>query len=149
MPAIPWWLLALPLLAGTIMPLQAGINGQLAKHLSSLLAASLISFATGTLALAILAVALKELPTLETMRSMTWWHWTGGLLGAFFIVTAAFAGPRVGAMLFVALVLAGQLATAIALDHFGWVGYSEIPVSFGKIAGLLLVVAGVWLIQRG
>ena len=30
-----WWLLVLPLLAGAVMPLQAGINGQLAKHLST------------------------------------------------------------------------------------------------------------------
>ena len=36
------WLIALPLLAGAVMPLQAGINGQLAKHLSSVMAAALV-----------------------------------------------------------------------------------------------------------
>lgn len=44
MPAPVWWLLCLPLVAGAFMPLQAGINGQLAKHVSSVLAAACISF---------------------------------------------------------------------------------------------------------
>ena len=48
---ISGWLLALPFLAGAVLPLQAGINGQLARQLSSVFAAALISFAVGSLAL--------------------------------------------------------------------------------------------------
>ena len=39
---ISGWLLALPFLAGAVLPLQAGINGQLARQLSSVFAAALI-----------------------------------------------------------------------------------------------------------
>jgi transporter family-2 protein len=122
MPAPTWWLLALPFVAGACLPLQAGINGQLAKQVSS---------------------------TLSALKGMTWWHWSGGLLGAFFIFIAAFAGPRIGALLLMALVLVGQLSMALTLDHFGWAGFREAPVSLGKIGGLLLIVAGIWLIRRG
>jgi transporter family-2 protein len=149
MPAMPWWLLALPLLAGALIPLQAGINGQLAKHISSVLAAALISFVVGTLALLLLTLWQREVPLLSAFKGLSWWHWSGGLLGAFFIATAAFAGPRVGALLFMALVIAGQLSIALLLDHFGWVGFRESPVSLGKIAGLLLIIGGIWLIRRG
>ena len=45
-------------------------------------------------------------------------------------------------------IYAGQMAMALVLDHFGWAGYREAPISPGKVAGLLLVVAGIWLIQR-
>jgi transporter family-2 protein len=48
-----------------------------------------------------------------------------------------------------ALVLAGQLSMALTLDHFGWAGFREAPISPGKLAGLLLIVAGIWLIRRG
>jgi transporter family-2 protein len=143
-----WWLLALPFLAGAFLPLQSGINGQLAKQLSSVLAAAFISFAVGTAALLLLVLSQKEMPGLASFKSLTWWHWVGGLMGAFFIATAAFAGPRVGAVLFVALVIAGQLAMAISLDHFGWAGFREAPITLGKFAGLLLIVAGIWLIRR-
>lgn len=143
-----WWLLCLPLIAGAFLPLQAGINGQLAKSVSSVLAAALISFAVGTVALLTLVALQREMPSFTALKGLTWWHWSGGLLGAFFITVAAFAGPRIGAMLFMALVLAGQLAMAMTLDHFGWAGFREAPASLGKIAGLVLILGGVWMIRR-
>ncbi|MCY1389523.1 Inner membrane protein YdcZ [compost metagenome] len=143
-----WWLLCLPLIAGAFLPLQAGINGQLAKQVSSVLAAALISFAVGTVALVALVLLQREVPTFNALKGLTWWHWSGGLLGAFFITTAAFAGPRIGAMLFMALVLAGQLTMAMALDHFGWAGFREAPASLGKLTGLVLIFGGIWLIRR-
>ncbi|NBA95082.1 DMT family transporter [Pseudomonas sp. R5(2019)] len=149
MPAPVWWLLCLPFIAGAFLPLQAGINGQLAKQVSSVLAAALISFVVGSLALLALVLSQREVPGFAALKGLTWWHWSGGLLGAFFITTAAFAGPRIGAMLFMTLVLAGQLAMALALDHFGWAGFRESPVTFGKVAGLVLILAGVWMIRRG
>ncbi|WP_165666103.1 DMT family transporter [Metapseudomonas otitidis] len=144
-----WWLLALPFVAGSFLPLQAGINGQLARQVSSVMSAALISFLVGTVALFIVATAQRELPSFTALKGLTWWHWSGGLLGAVFIATAAFAGPRIGALLFMTLVLAGQLSMALALDHFGWAGYREAPISVGKLAGLGLIIAGVWLIRRG
>ncbi|WP_028241292.1 DMT family transporter [Stutzerimonas azotifigens] len=149
MPATPWWLFVLPFVAGAGLPLQAGINGQLARHVSSVMAASLISFAVGTVLLLGITLAQRELPALQALRGLSWWHWSGGLFGALFIFTATLAGPRIGALLFMALVLAGQLSAATALDHFGAAGFREAPVSLGKIAGLLLIFAGVWMIRRG
>ncbi|MEX6501581.1 DMT family transporter [Pseudomonas zhanjiangensis] len=149
MPAPIWWLFALPFIAGACLPLQAGINGQLAKQVSSTLSAALISFLVGSLALLLMVLAQREAPSLGALKGLTWWHWSGGLLGAFFIFIAAFAGPRIGALLLMTLVLAGQLGMALTLDHFGWAGFREAPISLGKIAGLLLIVAGIWLIRRG
>lgn len=149
MPNPSWWLFALPLIAGCFMPLQAGINSQLARHANSVMAASLISFSVGTAALLLLTIAQRELPSWAILKGMTWWHWTGGLLGAFFIATAAFAGPRVGALLFMALIIAGQLSMAVTLDHFGWAGFREASVSLSKLGGLLLIIGGIWLIRRG
>lgn len=143
------WLLVLPLIAGAFLPLQAGINGQLAKHLSSFMAAALVSFLVGSLALLVIVLAQREVNGLAAFRGLSWWHWSGGLLGAFFIATAAFAGPRIGALLFMVLVLAGQLGMALLLDHNGWAGFREAPLTLGKAAGLALIVAGVWLIRRG
>ncbi|MBB2493391.1 DMT family transporter [Aquipseudomonas ullengensis] len=144
-----WWLLALPLIAGTFMPLQAGINGQLAKHLSSVLAAALVSFLVGGCALLIVVASQRDLPSLELLKSLSWWHWSGGLLGAFFIATAAYSGPRIGALLFMVLVLAGQLGMALLLDHKGWAGFREAPITAGKAAGMALIIGGLWLIRRG
>ncbi|KRW70591.1 DMT family transporter [Stutzerimonas stutzeri] len=149
MPAVAWWLLTLPFIAGALLPLQAGINGQVARHLGNVMGAALLSFAVGTLALLVIVLIQRDMPALQTLKSLNWWHWSGGLLGAFFIATAAFAAPRTGALLFMALLLAGQLFVALLLDHFGWAGFRQSSISVSKVAGLLLVFAGVWLIQRG
>lgn len=149
MPSPSWWLIALPLLAGALLPLQAGINGQLAKSVDSVLAAALISFVVGMLALLGAVAWQREMPAFDSLRQLHWWHWMGGLIGALFIATAAYAGPRAGALVFMLLVLAGQMAMALLLDHFGWAGYRESPVSLVKLSGLALVIAGIALIQRG
>lgn len=35
------------------------------------------------------------------------------------------------------------------LDHFGWAGFREAPINLGKAAGLVLILAGVFMIRRG
>ncbi|MGE4476438.1 MAG: DMT family transporter, partial [Stutzerimonas sp.] len=105
MPTVAWWLPTLPFIAGAFLPLQAGINGQMARQLGSALSAALVSFAVGTLALLCIVLAQRALPNTEAFRNLSWWHLSGGLLGAFFIATAAFAAPRTGALLFMVLVL--------------------------------------------
>ena len=144
-----WWLLGMALIAGAMLPLQAGINGQLARQLPNTLSAALISFLVGSIGLLALVLLNRTMPSLAALRGLSWWHWSGGLLGAFYIGVAAFAGPRIGALLFMVLILAGQLSMAVLLDHNGWAGFREAPVTTGKIAGLLLIVGGVWLIRRG
>lgn len=147
-PQIYWSLLAMAFVSGALVPLQAGINGLLAKEVSSVLNAATVSFTVGTVALLILAFAQRDTVSIETFKGLHWWHWAGGLLGAFFVFTAAFVAPRIGALLFMTLVLLGQLSSAVFLDHQGWIGYKEIPINFGKIAGLLLIVCGIWVVRR-
>ena len=149
MPVTAWWLLVMPLIAGAFLPLQAGINGQVAKHFGSVMGAAMLSFAVGTAALLCVVLFQRDMPGLQALRGLNWYHWCAGLLGMFFIATAAFAGPRIGALLFMALVLAGQLGMALLLDHFGWAGFRQSSISLGKLGGLLLIFAGVWMIRRG
>lgn len=144
-----WLFLLMAFLAGAFMPVQAGINGLLARELSSTLAAATISFLMGTLALCAILLVQRESIPLAGLKQLQWWHLAGGLMGAFFVFTAAFAAPRLGALLFMALVLAGQMATALLLDHQGWLGFRVSSLTAGKILGMLCIIAGVWLIRRG
>ena len=144
-----WMFLLMALLAGIFMPLQAGINGLLARELSSTLAAATVSFVIGTLGLLLLMLLQRESITFGGFRQLQWWHLVGGLMGAFLVYTAAFAAPRIGALLFMVLVLAGQLGAALLLDHQGWLGFRQSPVTSGKILGMLCIIAGVWLVRRG
>jgi transporter family-2 protein len=48
-----------------------------------------------------------------------------------------------------ALVVAGQLMASLALDNWGLLGYPVRPLSWERLLGTALLVAGVVLIRRG
>jgi transporter family-2 protein len=56
--------------------------------------------------------------------------------------------PRLGAATLTMLVVAGQLAMSLALDHFGLVGFAQRPINLTRVAGVALVIAGALLTLR-
>ena len=138
----------LAVLAGISVPTQAGINAQLSIWTKSPVLASTISFAVGTLTLVIYALSTRiPLPLLASASNHPWWIWVGGMLGAFFVTATIILVSKLGATTMVALILAGQLVASLLLDHFGWLGYPLHPISLGRVAGVLLLCGGVWLIK--
>ena len=90
-----WLYLLVCLLAGALMPLQAGVNSQLARWVGNPVSASLVSFAVGTLALfAYCAATRPDLPAAATLSAAPWWVWAGGLFGAVFVTAAAAFAPK-------------------------------------------------------
>ena len=77
-----------------------------------------------------------------------WWHWSGGLLGAAYIVGTIVLAPRLGAATLIAALVAGQMIASLLVDHYGWVGFAEHPISPLRLAGAVLIVAGVVLVRR-
>lgn len=136
--------------AGIGVTLQLGVNSQLRQAVGNPALSALVSFLVGTSALLIYVVATAKntLPTLETFRGIAWWKYAGGMLGAFYITTVIIAAPRIGAANVMALTIAGQLLAALVCDHFGWIGFSVQPVNIYRVLGVLLILAGVYLMQR-
>ena len=140
--------LLMALLAGMSVPTQAGINAQLGLWTRSPVLASTISFMVGTLTLILYSLATRiPLPSLATVGNHPWWIWVGGSLGAFFVTATIILVPKLGATAMVALILAGQMIASLLLDHFGVLGYPLHPINLGRIAGVLLVCGGIWLIK--
>jgi bacterial/archaeal transporter family-2 protein len=111
------------------------------------LSATLVSFVVGAVALfvAVLAFA-RGWPGSERIGSAPWWVWVGGLLGAFYVLGSIVTAPRLGAATLVAGILAGQAVASLLVNHFGWVGFDENPITPGRLAGMGLVAAGVVLV---
>jgi transporter family-2 protein len=143
-----WGYLLFALLAGAMLPFQFGINAQLATWVGSPLRATLVSFAVGTLALAaVMVAAYRDWPPVEKMGGAPWWVWIGGFLGAFYVLGSVVTAPKLGAATLVAMILAGQAVASLLVDHFGWVGFEENPVTPGRLLGIALVAAGVALVR--
>jgi transporter family-2 protein len=135
--------------AGLGLSVQVGMNTQLRRSLESANLAAWVSFVAGTLALCVLLVATRApMPGRESLAAVPWWAWFGGLLGAFYVAISTVVAAELGATSLLALALLGQLATAIVIDHFGWLGLPEHPLSAMRITGVVLLALGVWMIAR-
>lgn len=140
--------LLLAFVAGACASTQAGINSQLSVLTRGPVMAALISFAVGTLALGIYCLLSRvALPGMTALRSIPWWMWTGGFLGAFLVASTIFLAPKVGAATLMAAMIAGQMITSLLLDHNGWLGYPVHLFNEWRFLGALLLVAGVVIIR--
>jgi transporter family-2 protein len=146
MRALPW---ILGLVAGFGLTVQVGMNTQLRKVLQSANLAALISFLVGTFALIALLVILRApVPERAAFASVPIWAWFGGLLGAFYVASSTVVAAELGATTLLGLALLGQLAMSLIIDHYGWLGLPENPITWTRVAGVLLLSAGVWLLSR-
>ena len=138
----------LVLFGGAMIAVQAPTNAMLAKAGGSPVLAALISFAVGTVALLVTWLASGNRPASSAWSGLPWYAWLGGLYGAFFVAITAYAAPRIGLASLITIGVAGQIAAALWLDHIGALGLPREPISLGRVAGALLVVAGVILVRR-
>lgn len=136
------------LIGGALLSVQAPINTTLGRAVGSPVNAAFVSFVVGAVALGGLALMLRVTPNLSAARTLPWWAWVGGLCGAFFVASAAHAAPRLGVATMLTLAVAGQLLTAILIDHFGILGVTARAMSLGRLAGVLLVIVGALLVRR-
>lgn len=144
-----WMYVLFALVAGALMPVQAGVNLRLRGSLGDPVWAAAVSFGVGTLALlGYLLVTRTPVPTPVMAASAPAWAWTGGMLGAFFVFATIVLAGQIGATTMMAWLLAGQLMAALALDHYGLVGYQVHAVSWPRIAGVCLLLAGAVLVNK-
>jgi transporter family-2 protein len=136
-------------LGGVALSVQIALNVHLRQGLGHALLAGCVSFIVGALTLGVAAGVLRvPLPAPAAVAQIPWWAWLGGILGAYYVSTTIVLGPRLGAGLFVVLVVAGQLVSALVIDQLGLLG-PAVPPAPGRLAGAALALAGVWLMQRG
>ncbi len=132
---------------GAILPIQASLNGKLMRAFGHPVIGAGISFLTGTIILMAYASTLHKHISMAAVRQTAWYDWIGGLMGVVYVTGSIMIIPRLGAGFAFALMVGGQLMMSLVMDHYGMLGLSVNQVSWTKIAGVGLLVAGVWLIR--
>ena len=140
-------LFLLALFAGAATSTQAIINTQLRGRLTDPMQATTISFTVGTILCWLYCLLNRTpLPTVDTLRSIPWWMWTGGVLGTFYIWTSIIVTRQIGVAAMLGLVIAGQMTSSLLIDHYGLFHAPVRPASLTRIAGTVLIVLGVCLL---
>jgi transporter family-2 protein len=136
------------LLTGIGIPILAALNGGLGGRLGSPMAASVILFGVALLIALAGALVTGALGDVRFSADIPFHFYLGGLFVAFYVIAVTFIAPRFGVGNAIFFVLVGQLASAATIDHFGLFGAAQFPVDARRIAGIALMVAGVWLARR-
>ena len=135
-------------LTGVGIPILAALNGGLGARLGSPMAASVILFGLALLIALAGAAATGSLGDVRLSPGVPPQFYFGGLFVAFYVIAVTFIAPRFGVGNAIFFVLVGQLTSAAIIDHFGLFGAQRFPVDTARLAGIALMVAGVWLARR-
>jgi transporter family-2 protein len=135
----------LALLAGLAGAMQAAVMGRLGSRVGTLEALA-FSSALQALLTGVLVVAIRPgFGGYGASLRQPAWLWLGGVMGAGIVFTITFASPRIGNAATIGLLVAGQLAMAVAIDSFGLFGFDRIAVSWPRIVGVALLGVGAGL----
>jgi bacterial/archaeal transporter family-2 protein len=144
-----WTLLLLAAFGGMAIALQALINARLQQSAGNPVLAATISFAVGLVGLLLVLAPTSMARTHTSLLSQApWWAWTGGLLGAFYIVLTILLIPRIGAAALISSAVLGQMVFSLVADHYGFLGTQVRTASLPRLLGAALLLAGVFLIRR-
>lgn len=81
-------------------------------------------------------------------RAAPWYTLLGGVLGVLIVGGYAFVIPRIGLAPAITIAVASQLIFSAILSHYGVLGAVEQPLTVSRVAGILVLLVGTWLIVR-
>ena len=135
------------IIAGAGIPIMAALNAGLGTRLGNPIPAAFVLF---LLALAVTAVLTfsNPLPSKDQVIAIPIHYYLGGLFVAFYILSITWIAPKIGLGNAIFLVLIGQLVAAMIIDHYGLLNASKTSVTAARIAGVGLMVAGIYLARK-
>jgi transporter family-2 protein len=84
----------------------------------------------------------RELPNLP------WYGYLPGVFGVALVMGLSFATQRLGVTATIVIFVVAQLIVGAFIGHFGLLGSPIKPLDLAKIAGIVLLVVGAWLVVR-
>ncbi len=131
---------------GAAVAAQAPMNSRLAQSTGGL-PATAIALGVSFLALVVLTTVTGKLGGLSHVgEAPKWAVFCGGLVGALYVGSIVWTVRALGAAGLTAATIAGQLGAAMLIDHLGWFGVDRSPITAAKLAGVVLLAAGTYLV---
>jgi bacterial/archaeal transporter family-2 protein len=139
---------AVALGAGIAGSVQVAVMGRFGDRVGTVEALAFTALAGAVLAGLVLLVVRRSLQGYVEGFTAPKWLWLGAILGVFVVGAITLAGPRIGVTSTIALLIAGQLGTAVVIDRFGWFGIERLPVTWPRVTGVALLAIGAFLTLR-
>jgi bacterial/archaeal transporter family-2 protein len=135
--------------AGGIVAAQAPVNNVLSKKVGTFGAVS-VNFLVGTVLVLVVTFALAGgIKNTAGVESPAWGYWVfGGFAGVAIVLTTLVTVRELGAGALTVALIAGQLTLSVVLDRLGVLGLEERAITWNKLLGIALLIAGTVLVVR-
>jgi len=134
--------------AGLGGAIQIAVQGRLGDRVGTLEAVTTAAVIGCTVALVALLVARRSLAGVGDAVAGPKWQLLGGVMSVFIVLAITVTGPRIGVVATTAFLIAAQFALAAIIDRFGWFGVEQVPLTWPRMLGIALLVAGAALTLR-
>jgi transporter family-2 protein len=143
-----WILVVAACVVGGLSPLQGSLNAQMGQVLGHPLKGALVNFSVGGILLCAILSLFVGFPNREALGEAPWYLYTAGVIGLLFVTTLLALIPVIGALRVVTALVVGQLIMSAVIDHFGILNVPVVSLGMNRIAGMMLLMTGLYLIQR-
>lgn len=139
-------------LSGVLIALQARANGELSHRINNGLEAALVSFGSGLVIIAVIAMfnpaikkGLANLRVAVTHGEIARWKLFAGALGGSFVAIQTQIVPLIGVAIYSVASIAGQTAISLIVDRIGLTGGGKKLISRRRVAAAILTVLAVFV----
>ncbi len=139
-------LIIIAAIGGVAVAFQAQFTGLLDKNMGTL-ESVFITYGGGG-ALVGLIMLTQRGANLSAWRNAPWYTFAAGALGLVIIGTISYTVPRLGLVTAFTILVTTQFTIGALIDHFGLLGATVRPLDLSRLAGIVVLLLGTWLIVR-
>jgi bacterial/archaeal transporter family-2 protein len=139
-------------LSGVLIALQARANGELSQRLDNGIQAALVSFGSGLVIIAIVAIfnpsikqGVRTLSKAVKERNLPSWTLFAGMLGGGFVAVQTQIVPLIGVAIYSVASIAGQSAISLLVDRIGLTGGGKKHITPRRVTAAFVTVFAVFI----
>lgn len=142
------------LIGGALRSVEAGCQNSLKLALKNVWLCGVISYTVALTGVVIILAVSRVVssrsvwPTRADLKAMPRWAPFGGLTGGATILAMISVASSVGVSTFNALIIAGQMAVALAMDHYGLMGFPRRRANPQRLLACVMIIVGIYLMAK-
>jgi transporter family-2 protein len=143
------YLYGLTMFLGVILTVHLAMNGMVGAVLNNPRVGNALFWCIGAITAIAIGLSGWHAGALSGLSQVNPLLFTAGAMGASLVFGIAWLIPQIGAGPMTMMLLGGQILSAMALSHFGWLGSPVQPVTLTNVIGALVLLGGIYLATRG
>lgn len=143
------YLYGLTVAFGVVLTVHLAMNGKVGAVIGNPRVGNALFWCIGALMALAIGTSGWQAGALGSLRQVNPLLLTAGAMGATLVFGIAWIIPQIGAGPMTMMLLGGQVLSAMALSHFGWLGSPVQPVTLTNVIGALVMLGGIFLATRG